>query len=160
MIYRGEKRRERDRKRQTWWKRRACGIFVCACASECTWQWWSTKQKRPPTSPINTLSPLTPTPPQTPVSGSLMEARLWEHVCVRVCFHMTLFSVACVHLHVHRKKSWRVCEYREKTTPKSGGSLHSRLCRAPGAALFIRTANLHFVCVYMRVFSCVSGYTS
>ncbi len=44
-----------------------------------------------------------------------------------------------------------VCEYKEKPTPESGGSLHSRLCRAPGAALFIKTANPHYICVCVRV---------
>lgn len=75
--------------------------------------------------------------------------------------------VACVHLCVPENDGQRegekddgegVGEYKEKPTPESGGSLHSRLCRAPGAALFIKAANLHYVCVRVQghksMFSC------
>lgn len=35
----------------------------------------------------------------------------------------------------------------KKKTPESGGSLFSRVSRAPGAALFIKTANHRWICL-------------
>lgn len=58
-----------------------------------------------------------------------MGARFGECVCLCVCFHMHFSSVVCVHLHVHERdqREGRESLWVERKTPKSEGSLHSRL---------------------------------
>lgn len=89
-----------------------------------------------------------------------MEARLCE--CVHVCVFPRVLTLSymcrCLRATDGRTDGRRVCEDKEKPTQESGGSLHSRLCRAPGAALFIKTANLTTrvsVCVCVRLSMCV-----
>ena len=130
-------------------------VWVRLCL--CLWQWWSFKQKRPPMSPINTLSPLTPNSAEWLSNGDQTLG-----VCACLCALSHVLRPSRVHSYEHDRQwetertDWRSASLwvqRNKRGPESGGSLHSRV---PGAALFIKTVNPHYICVCAQeyVFMC------